>query len=307
MSQAGVTRLIIVGAPRCGTTAMFDFLAQHPDVCGSEPKEPHYFCTDFHEESDRHHGRRVRFVTRTPEAYRAIFHDPSKPVQLEGSTAYLQSRSAAENIRAFDPEARILVMVREPVSLLHSLHAKMVSQGIEDLSDFQSALAAEDDRREGRRFPRGLYWPSSLYYSERIRLGEQIERYRAVFPADRIKVIVHDDFQADNLGVYAEVARFAGLDPSFRPHTRSVNPNRELRFPALARFFTLIGDSPLRQLFPVATWWSVGRRLRFANRKLAPRRPLDPAIRRTLMARFRPEVERLSQVLDRDLVRLWGY
>jgi hypothetical protein len=307
VSPARPSRLFIVGAPRCGTTALFDLLSQHPDVCGSVPKEPHCFCTDFHEESDRHHGRRLRFLIRTPEEYRAIFRDPSKRVQLEASTAYLQSRSAPANIRAFDPEAHIVVMVREPVMLLQSLHAKMTSLGVEDLRDFQSALDAEDERRAGRRLPPGLYWPSSLYYSDRIKLGDQIERYRSVFSAARVKVIVYDDFRDDNLATYAEVARFAGLDERFRPDPRRVNPNREMRFPALSRLLTRVGDSPVRRLFPAGSWKHMGRRLRYANTKITDRRPLDPGVRRALMARVRPEVERLSQVLDRDLLTLWGY
>lgn len=299
--------LFIVGAPRCGTTAMFALLAQHPDVCRSEPKEPHYFCTDFHEESDRHHGGRLRFPTRTASQYAALFRNPSKAVMLEGTTAYLQSRVAAANIHAFDPGARIVAMVRDPVDLLHSLHAKMVSIGLEDERDFGTALALEPERRAGRRMPPGLFWPSSLYYSERVRLAEQIERYRAIFPADRVKVVVYDDFRRSNLEVYADVAAFAGLNAAFQPEARRVNVNRGQRFPAFARAAARLADSAVGRAVPVALKARMGRALRIANRRAQPRVPLAPDVRRALMTRFRPEVERLGDVLGRDLVSLWGY
>ncbi len=122
-----VPNLFVVGAPRCGTTAMFRLLAQHPDIAVCDPKEPYYFCTDFHEESDRHAGRATRFPVRTEAQYLALFDDRSRTVVAEATPAYLYSTVAASRIHAFNPGARILVMVRDPVELLHSLHAKMVS------------------------------------------------------------------------------------------------------------------------------------------------------------------------------------
>jgi hypothetical protein len=301
-------RLFIVGAPRCGTTAMFRFLEQHPRVCASSRKEPNYFSTDFHEESDRHFGAPLRFPFRTEAQYLALFDDPSRSVMLEGSTTSLQSRVAAANIRAFDPDARILVMVRDPVDLLHSLHAKMVSNALEDIADFRLALEAEPDRRAGRRLPAGLFWPSSLYYSDRVRLAEGIERFRAHFPADRVKVVVYDDFRRDNLAAYLDVAAFAGLDLAFRPETHRVNPNQGARSPALSRALARLGDSAVVRLaVPRRVRLELGRFVRRYAKKPLARVPLDPDLRRTLMARFRPEVEALSRTLDRDLLALWGY
>lgn len=138
-------------------------------------------------------------------------------------------------------------MVREPVDLLHSLHAKMLSYGQEDVPDLHNAIEAEPARRRRRQFPKGLFWPSSLYYSEWVRLGEQLERYRGLFPASRMKVVVY-------------------------------------RFPLISKVLAVGGDLRVKNLVP-----------------------LDPGVRRELMARFRPDAEELSRVLQRDRLTLWGH
>jgi Sulfotransferase family len=299
--------LFIVGAPRCGTSAMFRFLAQHPDIAVSSPKEPYYFCSDFHDESDRYHGRVVRFPLRSEAEYLGVFRDLSRTVVAEATPAYLYSRVAASRIHSFNPDARILVMVRDPVVLLQSLHAKMVSYGQEDLESFPQALAAEPARRAGQQLPKGLFWPSSLYYSQWVKLGEQIERYRRLFPADRVKAVLYDDFRRDNAATYAEVLGFLGLNAAFQPEFTQVNENRSARFPLLSRLFAESGNLAIRNLVPERARRRLRKTLRNANLKPAERAPLDPVLRRELMLRFQPDVEYLSRVLQRDLLRLWGY
>ncbi|MGH9659263.1 MAG: hypothetical protein ACRD96_12020 [Bryobacteraceae bacterium] len=93
----------MVGAPRCGTTAIFHLLAKHPDISVSDPKEPHYFCADFHEESDRESGGGMRFPVRTEAQYLALFCDLSRTVVAEATPAYLYSQVAAARISAFNP------------------------------------------------------------------------------------------------------------------------------------------------------------------------------------------------------------
>ena len=286
---------------------MFRFLAQHPDISVSDPKEPYYFCTDFHDESDRYHGRVLRFPVRNEAQYLGLFRDLSRTVVAEATPAYLYSSVAASRIHAFNPDARILVMVRDPIVILQSLHAKMVSYGQEDLQDFRRAIEAEPARRAGRQLPKGLFWPSSLYYSEWVRLGAQIERYRHLFPADRVKAVVHDDFQRDNAATYAEVLSFLALNTEFRPQFKHLNENRSARFPRLSRAFARSGNLAIRNVIPEWARRRVRRTLWNATLTSVERAPLDPELRRELMTRFRPDVEYLSRWLQRDLVSLWGY
>ncbi len=248
----------------------------------------------------------MRFPVRTEAQYLALFREPGRRVVAEATTAYLRSRTAAGNIRAFNPDARILAMVREPVELLHSLHARLVSNGHEDLRDFRQAIEAEPERRAGRKLPRGLFWPSSLYYSEWTTLADQVERYRTRFVSDRVKVIVYDDFQRDNLMTFADVVAFLALDASRATPARH-NVNRSARFPLLARTIAQLGDLRIKNLLSEHRRLHIRKALWRVNQKPASRPPLDPGFRAELMSRFRPEVERLGSVLHRDLVSLWGY
>ena len=304
--MAVVPNLFIVGAPRCGTSAMFGLIGQHQNIAVSHPKEPYYFCTDFREESDRHHGRPMRFPIRTEAEYLAVFKDRSRRFVAEATPAYLYSKAAAANIHAYSPDAKIIALVRNPIDVLHSLHAKFLTYGHENLQDFRQALQAEPERQTGQRLPRGLFWPSSLYYSRWVQFGEQIERYRRVFPAGQVKVVVHEDFRRDNIATYADILAFLGLD-LFQPEIQRRNEHAVVRSAALARALTIVGDLPLMHLVPAELRRRIRSRVAKVNRRPVTREPMDPGLRRELIARFKPDVEHVSRVLDRDLVSLWGY
>ena len=266
----------------------------------------YFFCVDFHEESDRYAGKRLRFPVRSEAQYLSLFGDLSRTVVAEATPAYLYSRVAASRIHAFNPDARILAIVRDPVVMLESLHAKMVSHGQEDVRDFRQAIEAESARRAGRRLPAGLFWPSALYYSDWAKFGEQIERYRKAFPAHRVKTILYDDFQRDNLATFDDVVRFLGLK-AFRPELRRGNVNRSPQSPLLSRALARSGDLRIKNLLPFRVRRRLKKWLLKVNLKPVTRAPLDPGFRRELIARFRPEVENLGRMLHRDLVSAWGY
>src|SRR3954468_20052709 len=104
----------LVGAPRRGTTALCNYLRMHPEVFVCSPKEPTYFGRDLAPK---------RFPTL--ESYRALFANTGSATRVgDGSVAYLASDSAAEEIHAFNPNAAILIMLRNPVELIYSLHLK---------------------------------------------------------------------------------------------------------------------------------------------------------------------------------------
>jgi len=132
-------------------------------------------------------------------------------------------------------------------------------------------------------------------------------RDRHLFPAGQVKIVVHDDFRRDNLATYVEVATFLGVDAAFRPEPREINTNGHVRFALLSTMLARCGSLGIKNVVPDAARWRITRMLRAANQIAATRAPLDPGLRRELMARFRPEVDDLSRVLQRDLVRLWGY
>ena len=118
----------IVGLPKSGTTALHDFLNQHPQIFMSKVKEPHFFCTDFHRESDAFHDSQLFFHFRDEETYLKLFSDlTTEKVIGESSTGYLYSKEAAKQIHDFNPEAKILIVLREPTSFLYSVHSQVLN------------------------------------------------------------------------------------------------------------------------------------------------------------------------------------
>src|SRR5260370_5319469 len=195
----------IVGAPKCGTSAMVQYLAARPDIFMAR-KETHVFGQDLR------FG--PRFYRRDHEAYLAEFDAWDGEDRVgEASVWYLFSTSAAAEIKAFNPEASIIIMLREPAEMLHSLYRQFLYGGNEHLSSFAEALAAEDDRQAGRRISRQTYLAQALAYRQIARYTEQVRRYFDVFGRERVHIIVYDDFAADPAAAYRDTLEFLDLGP----------------------------------------------------------------------------------------------
>jgi hypothetical protein len=293
--------VFIVGAPKCGTSAMDQYLAAHPDIYMAE-KEMHAFGSDLR------FGR--QFYRRNREAYLAEFAGRNGERRAgEASVWYLFSTRAAAEIHAFNPEARVIIMLREPAEMLYSLYHQFRFDGNEHLPTFEQALAAEAERRAGRRITRQTYLAQGLVYRETARYTEQVRRYFDVFGRKRVQVIIYDDLAADARGVYRRTLEFLGVD-STRIETDFpvINGNKSVKHSALRSLLNdplvrstavAIGRRLPRPLF--VALHDAERRLWKFNSRSAKRPPLAPEVRAQLQREFAPEVERLSELLGRDL------
>lgn len=286
----------IVGAPKCGTTALYRYLRQHPDVFMPDVKEPNYFGTDL----ERRRSQRLSL-----EQYTSLFDAAGTATAVgEASVRYLYSTTAAHEIAEFAPGARAIVMVRNPVDMMYSMHAELVFSGAEDVPDFAAALAAEAERREGRRIPPGANKPSALFYRDSARFAGQIERYQAALGSENVHVIVYDDLRADTLETYRATLRFLAVADGFVPRMGVVNASKGPRSLALRR---LVARPPgwlrgaVRATLPAHRRKRLYRAVKTLNARRQPRAPMDPTLRRQLTEEFRPEVERLGALIGRDL------
>jgi hypothetical protein len=284
----------IVGAPKCGTTALYDYLRQHPQVFMPFHKEPLYFGSDLHH----------RYGRLTSQEYAAIFRDARPDQRIgEASAWYLYSREAANEIRAAAPSAQIIIMLRNPVDVMYAQHSQLLFNEQEAIADFAEALAAEEDRAHGRRLPPGPLRPENRLYRRMARFSEQVERYIGAFGRSCVHVIVHEDLLSDTPRAYRQTLEFLGVDPEFTPVFAPSNENKRSRNRILQR---LIYDPPLvRGLVPRLRRYrwahALRARLLAANSVRAPRRQMDPQLRTQLTREFSSEVERLGQLIDRDL------
>lgn len=287
--------LFIVGAFKCGTTALYDYLRQHPQVYLPFHKEPLFFGDDL----TRRYGR------MTEAEYLALFRDAGPGQRIgEASAWYLYSTSAAREIKAFSPEARIIAMVRNPIDVMYAEHSQLIFNVEEDILDFAEALEAEPARRRGERMPPGPLRPETLYYRHSVRFAEQLERYFEAFGRERVHVIVFDDFRDDTGGTYREVLEFLDVDPTFTPRFEVRNPNKRVRSRFLQRLIYQ-PPGPVLRAVPKLRRFPVVRRAREAMLHLnsaAARRPeMDPQLRARLSTELAPEVEALGRLISRDL------
>jgi hypothetical protein len=283
----------IVGAPKCGTTALYSYLQQHPDIYMPRRKEPHFFCPDL--PSPGH-------VTKEAD-YAALFAPAAAHQRAgEASVYYLYSRQAAARIKAAVPDARIIIMLRDPVAMMYSLHSQRLFEGHEDLADFADAIAAEPDRRAGRRIPKFGTPEGILQYRDVARFAPQVERYFAAFGRDRVLVILHEELAADAAGVYARACAHLGLAPHPLADFAQVNPNKAVRSGAVR---DAVRSNALRRiaraLLPRERRVQLARWIKRLNTQYVPREAIDPALAARLRAELAPDVEALARVLDRDL------
>ncbi len=276
--------LFLVGAPKCGTSALHGYLAQHPDVWMSEPKEPHFFCTDVD----------APFAVRDPDAYAALFKDAVGDIVGESSATYLYSKVAAQKIRAACPDAAIIAMLRNPLELIPSLHSQKRVNGTEPYEALAEALAAEPKRKAGELEAIGAF----PFYDAAARYTEQLKRYLDVFPPEQLHIIVFDDFKRDAAAVYAGVSKFLGLKP-FTPNFKVVNQNKRIRSRVLHNVLQNPA-SPVNRL-PKPLNRLTYKALDKLNSAVEVRVPLTPAVKDQLRRDFAGEVESLSKLLGRDL------
>jgi Sulfotransferase family len=307
----------IVGHQKCGTTALYLMLSEHPQVfMPPDVKEPWYFGRELRSRFPKPstHSR-----PNTLEDYLALFADAA-PGQLvgEASPQYIRSEHAAREIAELRPDAKIVAVLREPASFLRSLHMQLVATHIEDETDFARAIALEPERRAGRHIPRRSVSPQSLLYSDHIRYTEQLARLHDAVPSEQLLVLIYEDFRADNAGVLAQVLEFLGLDAEvgIEPiRTAPLEEVRSKRLHQLRRTVRRAGLNPakrgrlVRAIDAVAPESLNSRAISRAFRRLTYRsqQPADDQLMAELRRRFRGEVEAASEYLDRDLVTLWGY
>jgi len=297
MSNEIRPNFFIIGAPKSGTTALSEYLGLHPNAFFSHPKEPEYFADDF----------AGRVITKERD-YLQLFReaDSSRHWAVgEGSVLYLFSKVAVPNILQFQPNAKFIVMLRNPADLVVSLHAQLLVEGNENLSSFIDAWNAEGARRRGKRIPLGCRDPQWLYYSEWGQLGSQLKRVLEIVPRSRLKIILFDDFVRDTCSIYQETLEFLGLSNDGRTEFPKVN---ERRLPKSVFLQTLIGTGmrfwlPLRVKLTCGKGFGFGGYLTKLNTAMVEKKQA-PELRQRLINFYKDEIVLLESLLNRDL-GLW--
>jgi hypothetical protein len=279
---------------------MYEYLRQHPDIFMPERKEPHFFGSDLTITP------KLYYYTEDVQEYLTLFAAARNEKRVgEASTTYLKSGLAASEIQKFCPDAKIIIMLRDPIDLMYSLHSLGVYEGSEDIEDFERALDAEEERKRSLKIPTGSTIVDALLYREVAKLSEQVQRYFQAFGRENVHIIIYDDFRDETSAVYGETLRFLGVSLDFQPQFGVIHGNVRARSSVLRYLWAhrpvflhrlLMGRA--RPSLPPSILISTLKRI---YGQPASRQTLDPELRRRLQDEFKPEVERLSELLGRDL------
>lgn len=296
MGDGRLPNFLIIGAAKAGTTALYSYLRQHPDVFLSPDKEPQFFALEGERLSFRGPGTTINetAVTRI-EDYRALFADVRGEAAVgEASALYLYLPKAADRIRHYIPEARLIAVLRNPVDRAYSSFMHLRREDREPLTDFRAALQAEPERIRAN-------WGFLWRYEALGRYHVQLQRYYDRFPREQILVLLYDDFRKDNARVLRDVFRFLRVDDAFQPDT-SLEHNVS-GIPVNRTAYDLLwGRGAVGRLVAAAVPVPVMARLRARiTPRLLRQEPLDPALAAELIDRFREDVLRLQDLIGRDL------
>lgn len=280
----------IVGAAKCGTSSLFYYLDQHPDICMADEKhavEPAFFAD--------HTG------VSNMEDYLDLFsHYKSEKMVGEKSTAYLYDKNTAGRIHKFNPAAKIIIMLRNPLDMAYSLFNHNRRAGLEPIEQFNDALIAEETRVNDpgfRHSAMGYY--ANFFYKRRGLFFTQLKRYYDVFDPDQILTVQLNDLRAKPAEVYRTVLRFLGVETAFTANLEKMNKGGVLRIPWLEPIYSQSG--PIRRglqfLLPDKTRKAVWR----WNRSSRPYPLLTINDRTKYSIFFKPEISKLHKVFGIDI------
>lgn len=297
-----VPDFFIVGAPKCGTTALHRYLREHPQIFMPEKKEPHYYSRDLNFPSHT--------AIRSRDDYLGLFAAAPKNVLTgEASASYLYSEVAIPEILRANPAARFIAILRNPVDMAYAFHSQLLTNLNEDVGDFQTAWQLQANRSAGRDLPRLCTEPKFLQYKAVCSLSEQISRLLQRVPAEQIMICIFEDFKREPKTTYESILRFLDLPSDGRTDFPIANPNRVYRNPHLNR---LVRRAPrfLGAVYLPLKRCANGLGLRpramleRLNGRHVPRAVLDPRFRSTLETEFSADIARLEELLGRGL-ELW--
>jgi Sulfotransferase domain len=297
MKSERVPDFFIVGAPKCGTTALSVYLSSHPAVLMPELKEINFFCDDF---------PMFRKVSNLAD-YKNLFANAMEEVLIgDASSFHLYSEVAIRRIMTANRAAKIIIMLRNPVDMAHSLHAQQLFSLMEDVEQFELAWSLQRERAEGRRLPKHCLEPKHLLYKDVCCFSGQVTRVLEHVPAAQVKVVISEEFFSNLEAEYCGILDFLGLQHQLPKRFARVNESKMPRNKRLHQFLRY-PPSPISRLVPpakrLANYFNVRPRVALSrlNTSVRQRAPLDPAFRRALEREFAPDIERLEGILGRSL------
>ena len=287
----------IIGSAKAGTSSLYHYLKQHPQIYMSPVKEPRFFAFEGEEPvfcgPSTNHDR--KFAVNTLEEYRQLFEGVTDEIAIgEASPVYMHIPKAAQRIKQYVPEAKIIAILRHPAERAFSAFSHLVREGYETLS-FEEALQQERERIERQ-------WIPLFYYEELGFYHRQLQHYFELFEREQIRIYLYEELAANSSQVVGDIYEFLGVDSNFEPNLsqrKNVSGIPKSRF--LYDLFTK--DNAIKSVFKPLLSNQIRRKFYniVTTKTLKPKPKLATATKSNLIQIYREDILRLQDLIDRDL------
>jgi len=292
---------LVIGAPKAGTTSLYHYLCQHPQIFMSPNKEPHFFAFEGHQPNFRGPGDEDAWLNTESvvslDEYRELFSEAKASQKCgEASTMYLYLEGSCDRIYYHVPQIKLIAFLRHPSERAYSHYKHMRRDGREWETDFSCALKNEAERIEQGWAPAWHYRQVGLYY-------EQVRRYMQKFDAEQLRIYLYDDLLTAPQKIYSDIFEFIGVDPNFSINTTErFNTTKVVRRNKQLHDFLMKPSSlktALRQVIPAHIRKPLSAKVYRKN--ASPIQPLSNALRGELTRSYESDILRLQDLIEQDL------
>ena len=298
MSDNQMPDFIIIGAAKSGTTSLYYYLLQHPQIYLPENKEPFFFSFEGKDLSSYHYEGSMRAasnaITNLSQYQRLFSSAPPAVKKGEASTIYLYEKSTAERIHHHTPGVRLIAILRNPVERAYSHFQNFRRDGLEPLKDFAQAVKHEPTRTQENWFPTYYYIDTGFY-------ARQLTNYLKFFNKSQIKLFLYEDLQQID-GLLSETCSFIGVDPTFHFNTSArFNISGKIRFPWLYKSLKNARalKNLLRKNLSPRIWGAFKNT--YDKVIMAGNEPIGLEIKNQLIEVYREDILNLQDLTGRDL------
>ena len=280
--------LLVAGGSKCGTTTMREWLNQHPDIWMEIPVELNYFAKG---ETEMH------IKNLTEKEYLRYFRKAGNQKYIgEKSNFSLYAPSAPKKIKKFNPKTKIIIMIRNPINTMRSMHTMLYNSAWshENEPDLGKALENESERKKKNKLIFERH-----YYRDLVKFHVYVKRYFDVFGKKNVKVVILEDIKKNPDKVYRSILKFLNLKYHkirFDVHNAS-KASRSKLYPKIIRGIPTPIKKITRGFFPFGLYNFIKK----ANSKRIDKKPIDIALEKKLKKDLKPEIRKLERLINRDL------
>ena len=283
----------LVGSAKCGTSSMHEYLKKHPDITMSEIKEPDYYYRDYHHSIREGFNRRNK--PKNMREYLRLFIKDNKRIG-ESSARYFKSLTAPYLIKRDYPNAKILIILRNPVDMLYSLYKSMLIYR-EDEEDFIKAI----EYKEVRQGKGDEIIPP---YMEYVDYYNNTKRWLDLFGIESVKVIILEEFLKNKQKIFNEILGFLDLKEIIIKFD-IVNGQKLVKHKNINDFICKLtrvipGFLKFRFLTILIRKFRQRYLLEYDKKEITPKKE-----KKYILKKLKPEIIKLGELLDKDLINLW--